>query len=190
MLAARGNWIEMNAIRAPDGSLASKVFFILIGMSKSPREFRLPLKVSYFWDAKIKQENSTMKYLLMMNVPTGGDYQITSWPKKDIEAHMGYMFKLNDRLRAAGEFVGVEALTSPAQAKLVRAGLRGKPITDGIFPETKEFLAGYWIVDVATPQRAYEVAAEASAAPGVGGAPLNMPIEVREIMTFCDHGAS
>jgi len=98
-----------------------------------------------------------MKYMLMMNVPSGGDYQITSWPKKDIEAHMAYMFGLNDKLRAAGEFVAVEALTSPSQAKLVRAGQGGKPITDGIFPETKEFLAGYWIIDVPTAQRAYQL---------------------------------
>ena len=131
-----------------------------------------------------------MKYMLMMNVPSGGDYQITSWPKKDIEAHMAYMFGLNDKLRTAGEFAGVEALTSPAQAKLVRAGQGRKPVTDGVFPETKESLAGYWIIDVATPQRAYEIAAEASAAPGIGGVPLNMPIEVREVMTLCDHGAS
>lgn len=131
-----------------------------------------------------------MKYLLMMNTPSGGDYQIMSWPKKDVEAHMSHMFGLNKKLRAAGEFVGVEALTSPAQAKRVRAGQGGKPITDGIFPETKEFLAGYWIIDVPTPQRAYEIAAEASAAPGIGGVPLNMPIEVREVMALCDHGGS
>ena len=56
MLAARGNWIEMNAIRARDGSLASKDFFILIGMSKSPREFRLPLKVSYFGTLKLNRK--------------------------------------------------------------------------------------------------------------------------------------
>lgn len=131
-----------------------------------------------------------MKYMLMMNVPNGGDYQIMSWPKKDIEAHMGHMFALNNKLRAAGEFVAVEALTAPVQAKLVRAGQGKKPITDGVFPETKEFLAGYWIIDVATPQRAYEIAAAASAAPGIGGAPLNMPIEVREVMSLCEHGAT
>ena len=63
------------------------------------------------------------------------------------------------------------------QPRLVR------PITDGVFPESKEFLAGYWIVDVDSPERAYQIAAEASAAPGKGGAPLNMPIEVREVMS-------
>ena len=57
------------------------------------------------------------------------------------------------------------------------------PITDGVFPETKEFLAGYWIVDVDSPERADELAAAASAAPGPGGAPLNLAIEVREVMS-------
>ena len=61
----------------------------------------------------------------------------------------------------------------------MRAGDDGTPITDGVFPEAKEFLVGYWIVDVDSPERAYEIAAEASAAPGPGGKPLNMAIEVR-----------
>ncbi len=59
----------------------------------------------------------------------------------------------------------------------------GEPITDGVFPETKEFLAGYWIVDVDSPERAYAIAAEASAAPGVGGKPLYLGIEVRQVMS-------
>ena len=67
--------------------------------------------------------------------------------------------------------------------KVVRAGKDGTPaITDGPFPESKEVLAGYWIIDVETPQRAFELAARASAAPGPGGVPLNMPIEVRPVM--------
>jgi hypothetical protein len=52
-----------------------------------------------------------------------------------------------------------------------------------VFPESKEFLAGYWIVDVETPERAYEIAARISAAPGPSGIPTDMPIEVRQIMT-------
>jgi len=51
-----------------------------------------------------------------------------------------------------------------------------------VFPESKEFLAGYWIVDVESPERAYEIAARASAAPGPGGTALNMAIEVRQVM--------
>lgn len=124
-----------------------------------------------------------MKYILMMNVPHGGPYQIASWPKKDIEAHLAFMKSFNKKLSAAGELVAAEGLAGPDQAKRVRAGKDGKPITDGVFPESKEFLAGYWIVDVDSPERAYHIAAEASAAPGPGGAPLNMAIEVREVMS-------
>ena len=122
-----------------------------------------------------------MKYILMMNTPRGGEHQIMSWPKRDIEAHIAFMIGFSRKLSAAGELVGAEGLAMPGQAKLVRAGKDSKPITDGVFPESKEFLAGYWIVKVDSPERAYQIAAEASAAPGIGGAPLNMAIEVREI---------
>ena len=47
----------------------------------------------------------------------------------------------------------------------MRAGKDGAPVTDGIFPKAKEFLAGYWIVDVETPEQAYAIAARASTAP-------------------------
>ena len=124
-----------------------------------------------------------MKYMLMMNTPRGGDYQIMSWPKQDIEAHIAFMIEFARRLRASGELIGAEGLASPDQARLVHAGADGKPVTDGVFPESKEFLAGYWIIDVDSPARAYEVAAEASAAPGPGGVPLNMNIEVRAVMS-------
>jgi hypothetical protein len=87
------------------------------------------------------------------------------------------------KLGESGELVAGEALAAPDQARRVRAGKDGKPITDGVFPEAKEFLAGYWIVDVESPERAYEIAAQASAAPGPGGAPLNMAIEVRQAMS-------
>lgn len=124
-----------------------------------------------------------MKYILMMNTPRGGDYQMMSWPKKDIEAHIGFMIGFAKKLQAAGELVGAEGLASPGQAKLVKAGPDGKPVTDGVFPESKEFLAGYWIVQVDSPERAYQIAAEASLAPGAGGAPLYLNIEVREVMS-------
>lgn len=126
-----------------------------------------------------------VKYMLMMNAPRGsGDWQVTSWPPEDFQAHIEFMQRFGQELTESGELVGAQGLAAPAQAKIVRAGRNGKPeVTDGPFPETKEFLAGYWIVDVESPQRAYEIAARASAAPGRGGAPLNMPIEVREVMS-------
>lgn len=126
-----------------------------------------------------------MKYILMMNTMKAGHQNagILAWAKEDIEAHIAFMHKLNKELKEAGEFVLAEGLSLPDQAKLVKAGRDGIPITDGIFPESKEFLAGFWIVNVATPERAYAIAARISAAPGQGGIPLNMQIEVRPIMS-------
>ncbi len=124
-----------------------------------------------------------MKYMLMMNTPSGGPYQIANWPQQDIKAHIAFMMSFAKKLSAAGELVAAEGLAGPDQAKRVRAGKDGKPVTDGVFPESKEFLAGYWIIQVDSPERAYEIAAEASAAPGPGGAPLNLAIEVRQVMS-------
>jgi hypothetical protein len=122
--------------------------------------------------------------MLMMNAPRGtGDWGIYDWSPEDFKAHIAFMHGFNKELTDAGEFVSVEGLSPPGQAKLVRAGKGGAPVTDGPFPESKEFLAGYWIVEVDQPERAYELAAKASAAPGRGGAPLNMPIEVRQVMS-------
>ena len=124
-----------------------------------------------------------MKYILMINTMKAGSPGFPDWSMKDIQAHIAFMMSLNKELRASGELVSAEGLSFPDQAKLVRAGKDGTPVTDGVFPEGKEFLAGYWIVDVDTPERAYAIAAKASAAPGLNGTPLNMPIEVRPIMS-------
>ena len=126
-----------------------------------------------------------MKYMLMMHAPKGkGDWEIFNWPPQDLKAHIDFMHRLNKELIDAGELVGCEGLTEPGKARRVRAGNDSRPVTDGVFPETKEFLAGYWIIEVDRPERAYEVAGKASAAPGPGGKPLNMDIEVREVMSL------
>ena len=124
-----------------------------------------------------------MRYMLMMHAPRGkGDYQINDWSPEDFKAHIAFMHRYNKDLTAAGELVAAEGLAMPGEAKVVRAAKDGRPVTDGVFPEAKEFLAGYWIVDVDRPDRAYELAAKVSAAPGPGGAPMNMPVEVRQVM--------
>jgi hypothetical protein len=125
-----------------------------------------------------------MKYMLLMHAPSGSsEYRHGEWAPEDWRAHLDYWHRLNSQLIASGEMVGVEALTPPGQARLVRAGVDGPPaVTDGPFPEAKEFLAGYWVVDVDRPERAFEIAATASAAPGPGGASLRIPIEVRQVM--------
>ena len=121
-----------------------------------------------------------MKYILLMSGTKSGVDTYRAWSKKDIDGHMAVLGGLNRELTESGEFVATQGLAAPQEAKLVRGLTDGMPVTDGIFPESKEFLLGYWIIDVATPERAYEIAARISTAPGPGGIPTNMPIEVRQ----------
>jgi hypothetical protein len=125
-----------------------------------------------------------MRYMLMMHAPRGtGDYQVTDWAPQELKAHIEFMHRLNAELTATGELVGAEGLAAPGEARVVRAGKDGVPaVTDGPFAEAKEFLAGFWIVEVDRPERAYEIAATASAAPGPGGEPMRLAIEVRQVM--------
>jgi hypothetical protein len=124
-----------------------------------------------------------MKYILLMAGTKAGVDTYRAWSSKDVETHFAFLGRLNQELKDSGEFVVTHPLAPPDEAKIVRAPKDGSPITDGVFPEAKEFLLGYWIVDVEGPQRAYEIAARLSAGPGPGGVPTNMPIEVRQIMT-------
>jgi hypothetical protein len=123
-----------------------------------------------------------MKYILMMTGTRDGVDAYKAWSQKDIQTHFAYLTGLRNDLSQSGEFVATEGLGMPQQAKVVRAGNNHLPITDGVFPEAKEFVLGYWIVDVDTEERAYEIAARLSGGPGPGGTRLNMPIEVRQIM--------
>jgi hypothetical protein len=132
-----------------------------------------------------QSEENDMKYMLLMQFSekTAGFPPITSWTPEEIEAHIAFMGDANKKLSAAGELVTAEGLAGQDQARIVRAGSGGAPVvTEGPYPETKEFLAGYWIVDCDSTERAIELAAFVSAAPGPGGRPLNMPIEVRQVM--------
>jgi hypothetical protein len=124
-----------------------------------------------------------MKYILMMNTMKAGSTFGPGWSQDDFMRHIAFMKKLDGDLKDSGELVLAEGLSFPDQAKLVKAGDDGEPITDGVFPESKEFLAGFWIVDVASQERVYRLAAHISAAPGPGGNPLKMPIEVRPVMS-------
>ena len=123
-----------------------------------------------------------MKYILMMNGTKANFDSYAKWSKQDIEANVVFMRNFSKELKDAGVFVDTKGLAWPQEAKVVRAGANGEPITDGVFPESKEFLAGYWIVDVESPEQAYEIAARVSAAPGPGGKPANRPIEVRQVL--------
>ena len=123
-----------------------------------------------------------MKYILMMNGTRSNFESYAEWSKPDIEANVAFMRNFSEELKDSGVFVDTKGLAWPQEAKIVRSGAHGEPMTDGVFAESKEFLAGYWIVDVENPEQAYKIAARLSAAPGPGGKPANMPIEVRQVL--------
>ncbi|MCX5201703.1 YciI family protein [Streptomyces sp. NBC_00237] len=123
-----------------------------------------------------------MLYMIQMNVNSADwDSVMSSYGQEDMQAMFAHMEALNNELTSAGEMVEARGLGGPGLAKTVRAGADGKPqVTDG--PAVKgPILAGYWVVDVKSEERAYEIAARASACPGPGGKPGNDPVEVHAI---------
>ncbi|TCS03904.1 YciI family protein [Caulobacter sp. BK020] len=127
-----------------------------------------------------------MKYILMMQFALSKwkTDMIHNWPAHDIEVHMEHLRRFREEFTASGEMVVTHGLLPPEHARFVRASQGGAPeVTNGPFPETKEFLAGYVIVDVETPERAYHIASRWSEGPGPGGKPLNLPVEVRPVMS-------
>jgi hypothetical protein len=122
---------------------------------------------------------NAMRYILMMAGTKAGVESYMAWPEKDKQAHMGILRGIQRELSESGEFVATQGLAGPNEAVLVRGEKNGVPVTDGIFPESKEFILGYWIVNVESPERAYAIAGRISSALGPGGVPTNMPMEVR-----------
>ena len=112
---------------------------------------------------------------------------MTEWDPEDIKAHIQFQRALNDELAKLGELVDAQGLAAPELARFVVWDGTGAPVvTDGPFPESKELLAGYRLVDVETADRAIEIAARASAAPGPKGEPIRQPIEVRLLLSAPD----
>ncbi|MGH8792484.1 MAG: YciI family protein [Stackebrandtia sp.] len=123
-----------------------------------------------------------MKYMLLMQGPKGDWDEFATMPPKDVKAHIDFMCEVDAKLTDSGELVDAQGLTEPDQARVVRAQVDGPPaVTDGPFPESKEFLAGYWIVQCDSPERAVEIATYISTAPGRDGVPTNIPVQVREV---------
>jgi hypothetical protein len=124
------------------------------------------------------------KFLLLQNYEGGECVEpMPNWAPEDIKAHIDFQHALNKELTDKGELVDAQGLAGPELAKFVTFDGVGAPVvTDGPFPESKELLAGYRMVDVESEARAIEIAAQASAAPGPGGVPIQQPIEVRQVM--------
>ena len=130
-----------------------------------------------------------MRFMLLQNYGQveSDCVPMTEWSPEDIKAHIDFQHVLNAELLERGELVDAQGLAGPDQAKFVVSGGVGAPvITDGPFPESKELLAGYRLIDVETLDRALEIAARASAAPGPEGAPIRQAIEVRQVLSAPD----
>ncbi|MEV3989561.1 YciI family protein [Streptomyces sp. NPDC049837] len=131
-----------------------------------------------------------MKYLVMVQ-GTQADYDAMSgkasahspaWSEKEIQAMFAFMQEINDDLAESGEFVDGQGLAEPRRTRLVSLGEDGRPvITDGPYGETKEVLAGYWVLDCASLDRVTEIAARVARCPQPAGAP-EYPVVIRPIM--------
>jgi len=140
-----------------------------------------------------------MKYILMLAGTKAEFDWYAKWSPQDYAAQAAFMRSFHEELKESGVLVAAEGLAFPGEARVVRAGADGSPVvtkgivrgvkdgapfvTDGVFPESKEFLAGYTIIDVESAEQAYEIAARLSAAPWPSGVPGNIPIEVRQVMS-------
>ena len=127
------------------------------------------------------------KYLLLKHYRGApapiNDVPMDRWSPEEISAHMQFMADFADRLEASGEYVDGQALAP--EGLWVRSGGEGRPpVTDGPFAETKDLIAGWFIVDVEGEERAVELAGELSAAPAAGGRPLGEWLEVRPLLAL------
>jgi hypothetical protein len=124
------------------------------------------------------------RYLLAVNFKGGViDTPMEEWKPEEITAHLDYYKALHNELVTSGELVDSQVLTGPELAKIVTCnGVTAPVVTDGPFPEFKEWIAGYQIVDVESEERAIEIAAKVSAVPGPGGIATQQPIQVRQVM--------
>jgi hypothetical protein len=124
-----------------------------------------------------------VKYMILMYGSDRIDAPpMHTWAPEEVKAHIQFMHDFQAKLVADGEYVDGKGLGGPEEARVVRATPGGAPeVTDGPFPEAKEFLAGFWVIDVDSHDRAIEVAAAASVAPGPGGVPLYLPLELRRV---------
>ncbi len=129
-----------------------------------------------------------MRFMLMQNYGgvEGDCAPMYEWTPEEVAAHVQFQVTLNRQLEELGELIDAQGLAGPDEARFVVSDGTTPLVTDGPFPEAKELLAGYRLVEVDSPERAVEIAARISAAPGEGGAPIRQRIEVRQVMAAPD----
>ncbi len=127
-----------------------------------------------------------MKYLLLKHYrgapEPANNVPMDQWTPQEVEDHCQYMAAFAERLQSTGEFVDSQAL-SPGGTFVRSDGAGRRPVTAGPFAETKDLIAGWMVIDVDTYERALELAAELSAAPGAGGRPIHEWLELRPFLS-------
>ncbi|WP_406060348.1 YciI family protein [Streptomyces sp. NBC_01077] len=121
-----------------------------------------------------------MKYLVMVQ-GSQADYEAMvgrptdsspAWSKSDVKAMFAHMNTINEELTAKGEIIDAQGLAAPATTRFVTVDGDGKPVvTDGPYAETKEVIAGFWLLDCASLERVTEIAAQVARCPQPAGAP-------------------
>jgi hypothetical protein len=104
-----------------------------------------------------------------------------AWSPADFEAMGAFMEAFNRALEESGELVDTRGLTSPAHARRILVQNGVPVVTDGPYAETQEVLAGYWIVECESFDRATQIAARLAECPGPAGAAADSVIDVRPI---------
>ena len=102
-----------------------------------------------------------MKYMILVySNPTKWEHPLFFHQEQagDREAQMAELVRLMEEISASGELGPTHVLDDPARSKSVRPSGDGLISTDGPFQESKEQLAGWFVVDVASVDRAIEIA--------------------------------
>ena len=136
---------------------------------------------------RVTEKENDMKYLLLKHyrggpAPAVDWAPIDQWTPEEIDAHVRFMGDFAARLKETGELVETQAL-APEGTFVRYDGEARPPVTDGPFAETKDLIAGWYVIDVESWDRAVQLAGELSAAPGPGGKPLHEWLEVRPFLT-------
>ena len=118
-----------------------------------------------------------MKYMIL-TYASQQDYDSLSgkpagesvWSAEDFAAMGQFMESFNRDLAESGELVETRGLAAPVHARRLQLQNGVPVVTDGPYAETQEVLAGYWIVDCESFDRATAIAARLSSCPGPAGA--------------------
>jgi len=97
-----------------------------------------------------------MKFMLLIYMNPGA---FDALPEDERTALMAEFEEVSKELNESGEFIGGRALADPSTGKVVRVRDGVPATTDGPFAESKEQLAGYYVLDVENMERAVEIAA-------------------------------